>query len=117
MKICPFGALEIINGEVTVNAGCRMCGLCVKKSLNNEREYIETEKYIDKSLWQGICVYAENEGHEIHPVTYELIGKAKELAQKVNFKDIACLFEVRRRRKNCYITAWTKFLCMTTLIK
>jgi electron transfer flavoprotein alpha subunit len=91
LKICPFGALEIINGEVTVNAGCRMCGLCVKKSLNNEIEYIETEKYIDKSLWQGICVYAENEGHEIHPVTYELIGKAKELAQKVNFK-VYCLF-------------------------
>ena len=68
-----------------------MCGLCVKKSLNNEIEYIETEKYIDKSLWQGICVYAENEGHEIHPVTYELIGKAKELAQKVNFK-VYCLF-------------------------
>jgi len=91
LKICPFCALELVNGEVIVNAGCRMCGLCVKKSSNCEIEYIEAEKYVDKSLWRGICVYADCEEGEIHPVTYELIGKAKELAQKVNFK-VYCLF-------------------------
>ncbi len=91
VKICPFCGLEIIDGKVTVNAGCRMCGLCVKKSLNGEIEYIETQKYVDKSLWQGICVYADCDDGDIHPVTYELIGKAKELAQKVNFK-VYCLF-------------------------
>jgi len=91
LKICPFCALEIVNGEVAVNAGCRMCGLCVKKSQNGEIEYIEIEKYVDKSLWSGICVYADYVEGEIHPVTYELLGKARELAQKVNFK-VYCLF-------------------------
>lgn len=91
LKICPFYALEVIGDKVIVNAGCRMCGLCVKKSSNGEVEYIETEKYVDKSLWSGICVYADCDEGEIHPVTYELIGKAKELAQKVNYK-VYCLF-------------------------
>jgi len=36
---------------------------------------------VDKSLWRGICVYADCSGGTIHRVTFELIGKAKELAQ------------------------------------
>lgn len=97
LKICPFNALEIINGEVRINAGCRMCGLCVKKSENGEAEFVEAAKYIDKSIWSGICVYADIEEGEIHPVTYELLGKARELAQKVNFK-VYCLFIGNREK-------------------
>lgn len=97
LKICPFGAFEIINGAVTVNAGCRMCGLCVKKSVNGEAEFIETAKYIDKSIWNGICVYADSEEGEIHPVTFELLGKATELARKVNFS-VYCLFIGKREK-------------------
>lgn len=52
---------------------------------------IHQEKIADKSLWRGICVYADCEEGEIHPITYELIGKARELAKKVNFK-VYCLF-------------------------
>ena len=36
---------------------------------------------MDKSLWRGICVYVDHAGEQIHRVTYELIGKAKELAK------------------------------------
>jgi len=97
IKICPFGAFEIINGDVSINAGCRMCGLCVKKSGNGETEFIETSKYIDKSLWSGICVYADSEEGEIHPVTFELLGKATELARKVNF-NVYCLFIGKREK-------------------
>lgn len=49
-------------------------------------EYVEDEKkpLIDKSIWNGIAVYVEHVGENIHPVTYELIGKARELADKIN---------------------------------
>ena len=39
---------------------------------------------IDKSLWNGIVVYVDHVDGKIHPVTYELIGKAKELAKKIS---------------------------------
>jgi len=85
IKICPFGALEEINGKLNINAACKMCKLCVKKGPNGAIEYVEGETVtLDKSLWKGIAVYVDHIDGVIHPVTYELIGKAKELAAKVN---------------------------------
>lgn len=85
IKICPFGALEINNRKVEINGACKLCRLCVKKGPKGAVEYIEEEvKQIDKSLWKGIAVYVDHVKGEIHPVTYELIGKARELAAKVN---------------------------------
>ena len=92
IKICPFGALENNGGKVEINAGCKMCKLCVKKGPVGAVEFIEEEIIeIDKSLWNGIAVYVDHVGGEIHPVTLELIGKAKELASKINHP-VYCIF-------------------------
>mgnify|MGYP000586277773 CR=1 FL=1 len=81
--LCPFGAIEYANGELSINAGCRMCRICCKKS-DGIFEYVEdeSEKGVDKSEWQGVAVVAEMVGSNVHPVTLELIGKARELAGK-----------------------------------
>lgn len=85
IKICPFGALENNNGKVEISGACKMCKLCVRKGPKGAVEYIEEEvKEIDKSAWNGIGVYVDHVEGEIHPVTYELIGKARELAGKIN---------------------------------
>lgn len=79
IKLCPFGAISYENG-LSISSACKMCKLCAKKS-NGIIEYVEEEvKSIDKSLWQGICVYADTSGGKIHRVTFELCGKARELA-------------------------------------
>lgn len=76
IKICPFGALENNNGVVEISGACKMCKLCVKKGPKGAVEYIEEEvKEIDKSIWNGIGVYVDHVDGEIHPVTYELIGR------------------------------------------
>ncbi len=58
-----------------------MCKICVRKG-NGVVEFIEESDgvTIDKSVWNGICVYADCSGGKIHRVTYELCGKARELA-------------------------------------
>lgn len=86
VSICPFGALEEKDGVVSINAACKMCKLCVKKGPKGAVEYVEDDKKpaIDKSKWRGIAVYVDHVDGEIHPVTYELIGKARELAAKIN---------------------------------
>ena len=85
IKICPFGAMEDKNGKIEINSACRLCKLCVKKG-KGVFEFVETETRtkIDKSAWRGIAVYVDHVDGKIHPVTYELIGKAKELATKIN---------------------------------
>jgi len=44
----------------------------------------EIKEGVDKSLYKGICVYADSDHGKIHPVTFELIGKAIELAAVIH---------------------------------
>ena len=85
IKICPFGAMEDKAGKIEINSACRLCKLCVRKG-KGVFEFVDTETLsgIDKSAWRGIAVYVDHVDGKIHPVTYELIGKARELAAKIN---------------------------------
>ncbi len=92
IKICPFDAIQYIEGKVEVSAACKMCRICVKKGPTGVMQFIEADTLkVDKSLWHGIGVYVDHIEGEIHPVTMELIGKAKELAAVVNFP-VYCVF-------------------------
>ncbi len=82
MKICPFGAIGHQNGQLDISSACKMCKLCTKRGPAGIIEYIEEEqKTINKEDWRGITVYVDHNGGAIHRVTYELIGKARELAK------------------------------------
>lgn len=88
---CPFGAIKYDNNELSISSACKMCKICVKRS-GGAVEYVEeTAPSIDKSLWKGICVYADCQDGEIHRVTYELLGKAKELSKVTNHPVYALL--------------------------
>lgn len=81
IDICPFGAISCRDGKVEIDSGCRMCKLCVKKGPGGAVEYMETqEPGINKDEWRAVAVYVEYNGKAVHPVTFELIGKARELA-------------------------------------
>ena len=91
IKVCPFSAMEVKNGQVEINAACRMCRLCVRRSKNGEAtlETVEEKTELNKDEWQGVCVYVDHVEGDIHPVTFELIGKARELADRIGQKVIA----------------------------
>ena len=81
IKLCPFGAISHTAGKLDISSACKMCKMCVKNS-DGAIEYVEEIKAsVDKSLWNGICVYVDHFGDKIHRVTYELCGKAQELAK------------------------------------
>ncbi len=79
--LCPFGALTYEGGELRVGIGCKGCKLCVNQGPKGVARYEEEKKtQIDKSAWRGVCVFAQRRGSGVHPVTMELLGKARELA-------------------------------------
>jgi len=80
VPLCPFGAISYENGKLDISSGCKMCKMCVRKG-QGLVTFEEDKKEVDKSLWQGICVYADCSGGKLHRVTFELCGKAKELAK------------------------------------
>ena len=96
-SLCPFGAISYQEDTLTISSACKMCKLCVKNG-GGLIEFEEERKDIDKSLWKGICVYADCTEGTLHRVTLELCGKAKELASVTGHP----------------VTAWTACSCMTT---
>jgi electron transfer flavoprotein alpha subunit len=85
IKICPFDAIEVKKGRLEINSACKMCKICVKKGPPGIIEFIEDSRpKIKKNDWKGVAVYVDHVASEIHPVTYELLGKAIEIAKKIN---------------------------------
>ena len=92
--------MSMDSGKVEINAACKMCRMCVRNcpvgAITVEEEKVEA---IDKSLWRDILVYVEHDNESIHPVSYELIGKALELAKPVNMKVAALMAGKNIREK------------------
>ncbi len=90
--LCPFGAIEVVKGRVSITAACRMCKLCIKNGPPGAFELVNEKKVeLDKGAWRGIAVYIDQTEGEVHPVSLELLGKARELAQKVGHPVVALL--------------------------
>ena len=82
IEVCPFNAISYDGKALDISSACKMCKMCIRKGPAGVVEFVEEVKEtVDKSLWNGVCVYVDHAGEEIHRVTYELIGKAKELAK------------------------------------
>jgi electron transfer flavoprotein alpha subunit len=83
---CPFGALAMEAGRVVPNAGCKLCKICIKQCPAGAITLEETAAAagLDKTAWRGILVYVEHLDGVLHPVTLELIGKARQLAERIH---------------------------------
>ena len=89
---CPFNALEMVDGKVEVNANCKVCKICINQCPVNAITFEEvTDSVVDKDAYRDILVFVEHEGGKIHPVTLELIGKAREMAAVIN-QEVNCIF-------------------------
>jgi electron transfer flavoprotein alpha subunit len=73
--LCPFGAISYEDGLLQISAACKMCRICTGKGKGIITFVPDEAAALCKPDWKGITVYAEQ-----HPVSLELIGKAKELA-------------------------------------
>lgn len=83
---CPFGALAIEGSGIVIGESCRMCGLCVRRCPEKAIRFEQKAKAFDKNRWKDFLVYVEQERGDIHPVALELIGEARKMAAKVDYK-------------------------------
>ncbi|MBM4399525.1 MAG: 4Fe-4S binding protein, partial [Candidatus Cloacimonetes bacterium] len=85
VKSCAYEAITITDKLAEINIDkCVLCGACVQAcpfdAIIIRRQAAEK---IDKSVFQGIWVYAEQRDGIIAPVVLELLGKARELADDI----------------------------------
>jgi len=91
ISLCPFGAITFTDGKLDISSACKMCKMCVKKGGGSIEHVEEQAPEIDKSEWNGICVYVDHDADRIHRVTYELLGKARELSRVTGHEVYALL--------------------------
>ena len=91
VKVCPFGAISYEGGNIDISSACKMCKLCVKKGGGLVDFVEDVAPTVDKSQWNGVCVYVDHHEGDIHRVTYELIGKARELASVIGHEVYALM--------------------------
>lgn len=82
---CPFQALQMGDRGIEVSDACRMCSVCVEVCSKGAITFEQKPGTVDKSLWNGILVYIEQENGAVHPIAYELIGEAQRLAAVVGY--------------------------------
>ncbi len=82
---CAFGAITVEDGCAVVGDTCTLCGSCVDACEAGALRIEEAESgrgTVDLSQWQGIWVFAEFRHGEVAPVTHELLGVGRRLADQ-----------------------------------
>lgn len=83
-ETCTFDAIAVVDDLAVVNEKCTLCGACVDAceagALSIERE--ERAGQADLADWSGVMVYAEFRRGRIAPVTFELLGIGRQLADQ-----------------------------------
>ncbi len=84
IKACPFGAITIINKIAVIGDTCNYCGACVEVCRDSAIEIERKErKDIDFSRYKDVWVFAEVKDDQLRNVTFELLGKARQLANEL----------------------------------
>jgi electron transfer flavoprotein alpha subunit len=90
---CAFGAISVLANCAVVNESCTLCGACVDNcpvgALNIETE--DKRPQADIREYAGIMVFAEYRHGKVAPVSYELLGIGRKLADKRGVKLSAVL--------------------------
>ncbi|KJR96517.1 MAG: electron transfer flavoprotein subunit alpha [Desulfobulbaceae bacterium BRH_c16a] len=94
---CPFGAIQVENGLAVVGETCTLCGACVESCDVQALTLEIAEKHVQDDLqsWSGVWVFCEYRRGELAPVSLELLGIGRTLADRRGVKLGAVLLGYR----------------------
>lgn len=81
---CAFGAISVQGDCAVVNDSCTLCGACVDNCPEQALRIETAAKRIQADLdaYAGVMVFAECRHGKVAPVSYELLGIGRKLADK-----------------------------------
>ncbi|MGB3111604.1 MAG: electron transfer flavoprotein subunit alpha [Candidatus Omnitrophota bacterium] len=94
VKVCPFDAIKMVDKKAVIDLSkCTLCGACVDACKFNAIIIQKTEKKekVDLSAYRDVWVYSEQKKGKVQSVAFELLGKGRELADKLGVSLCAVL--------------------------
>ncbi len=93
VKACPFGAISMEGKQAVIDlTTCTFCGACVEAcKFNAILILMKEEAKADLSDYKDLWVFCEQKKGEIQSVSFELLGKGRELADKLGVSLCAVL--------------------------
>lgn len=87
VKVCPFDAIKVVDKKAIIDFNkCNLCGACVDtckfKAIFLDKATTTCALPAIKD-YKGIWVFIEQKNGKIQSISYELLGKAQELAKKL----------------------------------
>lgn len=86
LKSCPHNAIQISNKKAKIDLSlCTLCGLCIDSCKKEKAITIKKINKHDRELidqYDGITVFIETDNDVICPISLEILGEAKRLAEK-----------------------------------
>lgn len=83
---CPYGGMEVKDNIACITGECTLCGACVDvcpvDAIIIEKEEFKIPK-MDLSKYQGVMIIGEQFRNKIESVAYQLLGKGRQLADRL----------------------------------
>ena len=93
VDVCPFDALELVDGIAEVNEKCNLCGACVDECPTEAivLERPEAVEEIDLSAYQGVWVWVEQFNGQASSISWEMMGQGRKIADQLGMNLTACV--------------------------
>ena len=93
VDVCPFDALELVDGIAEVDEKCTLCGACVEECPAEAivLEHPEAAEEVDLSAYQGVWVWVEQFNGEASSISWEMLGQGRKIADQLGMQLTACV--------------------------
>ena len=90
VEVCPYQCITLEDDIAVIGEGCTLCGACIDECSTGAIEMVRAKKEVDLTDHQGVLVFGEQVDGTLSPVVFELLGKGRELADKLG-EDLSCV--------------------------
>ncbi|MBC7237440.1 MAG: electron transfer flavoprotein subunit alpha [Chloroflexi bacterium] len=96
VDVCPFGALDLVEGVAVVNENCTACSACIEVCPTNALSLPEKPAAdLETQAYQGVWVWVEQFNGQASSISWEMMGQGRILADQLGTPLTACVLGYR----------------------